>query len=36
MHIEAFLSVVELIGDDILAIAVREEVYRAHGMKTLK
>ena len=30
MYIGAFLSVVELLGDDLHVIAVRKEVYRAH------
>ena len=29
MHIGIFLSVVELFGDDLLAVAIREKVYRA-------
>ena len=31
MYIGIFLSVVELIGDDMFAIAIGEEVYRARG-----
>ena len=31
MHVGVFLSVVELVGDDLFAIAVCEEVYRARG-----
>jgi hypothetical protein len=31
VHVRVFLSVVELVGDDLLAVAVREEVYGARG-----
>ena len=43
MHVRVFLSVVESVGDDLLAVAVREEVDRARwddtdesGHETLK
>ena len=43
MHVGVFLSIVELIRDDLLAVAIREEVYRARwddtdqcGHETLK
>ena len=29
MHVRVFLSVVELTGDDLFAVAIREEVYRS-------
>ena len=31
MHVRIFLSVVELVGDDLFAVAICEEVYRACG-----
>ena len=34
MHVGVFLSVVELVGDDLFAVAVREEVYGARGDNT--
>ena len=34
MHIGVFLSVVKLVGDDLFAVAVREENYGARGDDT--
>ena len=31
MHVGVFLSVVELVGDDLFTVAVCEEVYGARG-----
>lgn len=34
MHVGVFLSVVELVGDDLFTVAVGEEVYGARGDDT--
>ena len=43
MHVRVFLSIVKFLGDDLLAVAVREKIYRARwddadqrGPKTLE